>query len=77
VIIGINSFQSVASPFLMLSIKPLPIASLSSVSFLFRFYYRYTNWKLISFYFLAEDRLDIDASYYEIGKDSDTKIRES
>lgn len=64
VIVGIIGFQSRSSPYLMLSIKPLPIATLTSLSFLIRFYYLYTSWSIVSFNFLAEDRSDLASSYF-------------
>ena len=67
VIVGLSAFSSTASSFMMLAIKPMPITSLTSLSFLVRYYFKYTSWTLISFHFLAEDRTDLDSNYFEIG----------
>ena len=48
----------------MLSVKALPMSSLASLQFLLRFYQRYTFWTAIKINFLAEDRFDMEASYY-------------
>lgn len=49
----------------MFAVKPLEQnqSSISSLTFLVRWYLRYTNWKLVSFGFVAEDRTDIEADY--------------
>lgn len=57
--IGITNLESQGSPYLMLNIKPLIGLSTNSLSFLVRFYYRYTNWNMITFNFIAENREDI------------------
>jgi hypothetical protein len=43
----------------MLSIKPLPMATLGTLQLLLRFYQRYTQWIMVKASFLAEDRTDI------------------
>ena len=57
--IGITNLESQGSPYLMLNIKPLLGLSANSLSFLVRFYYRYTNCNLVVFNFIAENRADI------------------
>ena len=66
-ITGLSTFSSDASPFLMLTVKPLPLSTLSVLSLLLRFHQKYLTWQLITVHFLAEDRADIEADYYQIG----------
>ena len=61
---GITSFSSQPTPFLMFSVKPLPMNSLSSLPLLLRFFQRYSSWNHIKISFLAEDRNDMEADYY-------------
>lgn len=72
--LGITSFTSAPSLYLMFSAKPLPSTSFSTLSFLLRFYQKYTSWTLIQLSFLAESRNDIEADYYLIGKGFFRKI---
>ena len=37
--------------------------SLTTISFTVKLYQLYVKWSLIEFYFLAEDRIDIEAGY--------------
>jgi len=64
VIISISCFSSQPTPFLMFSVKPLPMNSLTTLPLLLRFFQRYSSWNHIKISFLAEDRNDMEADYY-------------
>lgn len=63
---AIHDFQAESTNHLFLSIKTIPVESLSYVSFIIRTPWRYTNWQKISFSFLAEDRKDIEVGSVQI-----------
>lgn len=73
--IALNRFKAQQTRDLYLSIKPLPVGSnnlvqnaqsLTTISFSVNLYQVYTKWNLIEFFFLAEDRSDIEAGYMMI-----------
>ena len=61
----------------MFSVKPLPMTSMTTLPILLRFFQRYTFWNSIKISLLAEDRSDMEADYYEIGKNAIKKIQGS
>ena len=79
VAVALNQFQSQPTNNLFLSIKYLPssqcsigssqslvvdTASLTSISFSVNLYQQYTKWTMVDFYFLAEDKQEIETGYY-------------
>lgn len=72
VAVALNKFTTQSTKNLYLSIKPVAnllnrgienAQSLTTISFSVNLYQLYTKWSLIEFYFLAEDRVDIEAGY--------------
>lgn len=71
VAVALNKFHTKETKDFYLSIKPLPFnnkttdgsISLTSISFNVNLYQQYTKWTLVEFYFLAEDRSDVEAGY--------------
>jgi len=71
VAVALNKFHTTATKNLYLSIKPIPYlnktidgsVSLTTISFSVNLYLQYTQWTLVEFYFLAEDRSDVEAGY--------------
>ena len=70
-----NKFSAQPSKDLYLLIKPLPSSNttvvsnslaLTTISFSVNLYQLYTKWTLVEFYFLAEDRTDVEAGYVMI-----------
>ena len=51
---------------IFLAVKHLESDSLTSIPFLIRAYSEHTAWSRIVFTFLAEDKLDVEASYRQI-----------
>lgn len=66
VAVAVHDFESRATNDLFFAIKPLQSDSLVAVPFLIRTHWRYTFWTKIAFSFLAEDRRDFEAGYYQI-----------
>jgi hypothetical protein len=50
---------------------------MSTLSFILRFYQKYTSWTLLRLAFLAEARTDIEADYYIIGIDGPIETPEN
>lgn len=63
---AVSDFESRVSNHLYFSIKPLQADTPNYIPFLVRTQWRYTYWIKITFSFLAEDRSDIEANYYQI-----------
>ena len=61
-----HDFESRPTNELFFSVKPIESQSLGNVPFLVRTQWRYTYWNKIVFSFLAEDRKDLEASYYQV-----------
>lgn len=68
--VSVHDFEARATNDLFFSIKPVHTDSLSSVPFLIRTHWKYTSWTKIAFSFLAEDRRDFEAGYYQIDSGS-------
>ena len=66
VAVAVHSFEAEASNNLFFFIKPIHSESLSFLPFVIRTQWPYTQWNQITFSFLAEDRSDVEAGYYQI-----------
>ena len=66
VAISVHSFDADPSNHLFFFIKAIHSDSLSFLPFVVRTQWPYTQWTQISFTFLAEDRNDIEAGYYQV-----------
>ena len=61
-----HDFEAKPTNDLFFSIKPVRSDSRSSIPFLVRTHWKYTSWLKIGFSFLAENRLDLEAGYFQI-----------
>lgn len=66
VALSVYSFETEPTNNLFFFVKPIRTDSLSFLPFVVRTLWPYTQWNLITFSFLAEDRIDIEAGYYQI-----------
>ena len=68
--VAVNGFSSRPSEDLFFSIKPVMHPNnFSSVVFVVKTTWCKTSWTQLKFNFLVEDRTDIEAGYYLLGKD--------
>lgn len=68
--ISVHDLQSQYSPDQFFSIKPVRSDSHGVIPFVIRTQWKYTSWTKISFTFLAEDRENIEAGYYQVDSGS-------
>lgn len=70
VISAVYDFQSQYSPDEFFSIKPVRSDGYGIIPFIIRTQWKYTSWTKISFTFLAEDKDNIEAGYYQVDSGS-------
>ena len=66
IIAAVYDLQSQYSADQFFSIKPVRSDSFGIIPFVIRTHWKYTSWTKLSFSFIAEDRDNIEAGYYQV-----------